>query len=111
MKNKIRKPIEDIKKSIVKILLNSTGALKINTVSNNIFSNWLTTLKYCKELEKEKIVNIIYIEGTPVGITLNSDAYNFIDECLREIEVKEPDIFNGLIKHKRIIIGTKEEKE
>ena len=98
---------ETMKKTIVKSMLNNINPSSIQTIATNINSNWLTTLKYLRELEKIGIIKIITIEGRTYGAELITEGYNLIDECFRELEKYEPNVFNKLLKDKRIIIVDK----
>ena len=106
-RGKMRKMNETMKKTIVKSMLNNINPLSIRTIATNINSNWLTTLKYLRELEKIGIIKIITIEGKTYGAELITEGYNLIDECFRELEKYEPNVFSKLLEDKRIIIVDK----
>ncbi len=87
MKERIKKPIADIKKEIIRALLNSKYSINSpTTISDKINSNWLTTQKYCEELEKEGVLKIVKVEERKmVGVSLNLKGFLMIDEVLNEM--------------------------
>ena len=78
--------------------------MNLKTIGDWVNSNWLTTLKYCRKLKDIGAVNLIEVEGRVVGVKLNTEAYNLIDEAFWEAEKKEPSLFKDWIKEKRVII-------
>ncbi len=94
----MKKKIIDIKKGIIKYLLSSEYEITdITSVSESMNSNWLTTIKYMKELEKVGVVKLFRVNNKKiVGVNLNIEAFILVDEVLREDP--EMKIYNSILE-------------
>ena len=104
-----RKSIKDIEKEIIRVLLENKSPISVQTITENTNSNWLTIERYCRRLEDKGVLKMILVEGRVVGLELNIEYYNLIDEVFRELEAKEPSVFQKMINDKRIIICKEEQ--
>jgi hypothetical protein len=100
----MKKTTKDIEKLIIRTLLNNKDSVNLQTISKSTNSNWLTALKYCKRLATIGAVKLIIVEERVVGVKLNSEAYNLIDEVFRETMEEEPLFFQEMVNDGRIVL-------